>query len=371
MNNKVRIKVSYSSYFYNFIISKSIEYSNLVKEKNNLYLNINYDDYNYISKFFEVKIIKYYGKRFIKNFFFINKYFILSFLICLFLLDILCNTIFNINIYCEDDKVKNDIKLFLSDNDISIYKKKKDYKYIQSIKEKILNKFDYIDWIEISEDGCNYNIDVILKRNSNLNNEYSHCDIVASKDGLIKHIVTYNGVKVKEENEYVKKGDVLISGSLNYNENNLNNEVAKGEVYAEVWYVTNVVVPLNYEEYVRSGKVFNRYYLNIFNKEFTLTGKYDSNNLFKEKECILDKPYLFFKLYKEKREEYYYKNVSLSINEAYNIGISKSDKYINDLLSEEEYIISKNVLKKEDNSSKIYLEVFYKVYENIGETLYY
>ena len=35
-------------------------------------------------------------------------------------------------------------------------------------------------------------------------------------------------------------------------------------------------------------------------------------------------------------------------------------------LDKDEYIISKKVLKKEVNSSKIYLEVFFKVYENIA-----
>ena len=34
----------------------------------------------------------------------------------------------------------------------------------------------------------------------------------------------------------------------------------------------------------------------------------------------------------------------------------------------EEYIISKNVLKNELKSSKMYIEVFFKVYENIGTT---
>ena len=37
-------------------------------------------------------------------------------------------------------------------------------------------------------------------------------------------------------------------------------------------------------------------------------------------------------------------------------------------LNKDEYIISKKVLKKEVNSSKMYVEVFFKVYENIGVT---
>jgi hypothetical protein len=38
------------------------------------------------------------------------------------------------------------------------------------------------------------------------------------------------------------------------------------------------------------------------------------------------------------------------------------------MLDNDEYIISKKILKKEAFSSKIKIEVFYKVYENIGIT---
>ena len=55
----------------------------------------------------------------------------------------------------------------------------------------------------------------------------------------------------------------------------------------------------NYVEYVETGKTINHYYLDIAGKKMTLTGKYDSTRTMNTKKLILDKPYLFFKLYKE------------------------------------------------------------------------
>ena len=48
--------------------------------------------------------------------------------------------------------------------------------------------------------------------------------------------------------------------------------------------------------------------------------------------------------------------------------MEKSVFEIENSLDDGEYIISKNVLKKGVKSSKMYLEVFFKVYEDIGVT---
>ena len=50
------------------------------------------------------------------------------------------------------------------------------------------------------------------------------------------------------------------------------------------------------------------------------------------------------------------------------IGLNESETKMKESLDSDEYIISKKVLKKEVKSSKINIEVFYKIYENIGYT---
>ena len=67
-------------------------------------------------------------------------------------------------------------------------------------------------------------------------------------------------------------------------------------------------------------------------------------------------------------KKYEYKEFIINEKEAYNEAIKRSDIKIKNMLDNDEHIISKNVLKKEVFSSKIKVEVFYKVYENIGLT---
>ena len=370
-NNKVKIIVyENSNKFLNYLVYHSIYYEDLTLNDNYI-LTIDYEDYKKISRRYKTKIIKYYGKRFIINYIDTNKYMLISLFISFLVLYLLTNTIFKININTNDEKLYNLINNSLKENNISIYKRKKSFKELKKIKNKIIkNNEDSLEWIEIKEKGCIYNVELTARvKNKENNSDNNPKDIVASKDGLIKYITSSSGVKLKDVNDYVKKGEVLISGNIIKGEDTLITQVrAKGKVYAGVWYTVNITIPFNYVEYVETGKVINHYYLDIAGKKFTLIGKYDSNFTMNTKDLVLEKPYLFFKLYKETKREYKYKEFNINENEAYKEALKRSENKIKSKLNDNEYIISKKVLKKEVFRSKMNIEVFFKVYENIGVT---
>ena len=368
--NKVRIVVNENNNkFLNYLIYNKIYYDSLNKYNEYFVLDVSYDDYLYIRRRYKCHIVKYYGKKNIVNIYENNKYVLLSLIISFMLLFLLCNTIFDIKINSDDKDIINIINNSLSDNDIDVYKRKVSFDKLNSIKNKILedNK-DTLEWIEIREKGCIYYIDVTprVKSNNNVDNALPS-DIVALKDGVIKHIVVHRGSKVIDNGDYVKKGDVLISGNIIKNENVIDRVHSEGVIYAETWKTVNISIPFKRIDYVYK-KTINHYYLDIFGHEFTISGKYDSDNTINKKSIVLDKPYLFFKLYKEEKKIYDYNEVILNVEEAYNEAINRSVNIINKKLSSDEYIISKKVLKKEVKRSKINLEVFFKVYEKIGVT---
>lgn len=368
--NKVRIVVNENSNkFLNYLIYNKIYYDSLNKYNEYFVLDISYDDYLYIRRRYKCHIVKYYGKKNIVNIYENNKYVLLSLIISFMLLFLLCNTIFDIKINSDNKDIINIINNSLSDNGIGVYKRKVSFDKLNSIKNKILedNK-DTLEWIEIREKGCIYYIDVTprVKSNNNVDNSLPS-DIVAEKDGVIKHIVVHRGSKVIDNGDYVKKGDILISGNIIKNENVIDKVHSEGVIYAETWKTVNISIPFKRIDYVYK-KTINHYYLDIFGHKFTISGKYDSDNTINKKSIVLDKPYLFFKLYKEEKKIYDYNEVILNKEEAYNEALNRSIDVINKKLSSDEYIISKKVLKKEVKRSKINLEVFFKVYEKIGVT---
>lgn len=368
--NKVRIVVNENSNkFLNYLIYNKIYYDSLNKYNEYFVLDVSYDDYLYIRRRYKCHIVKYYGKKNIVNIYENNKYVLLSLIISFMLLFLLCNTIFDIKINSDNKDIINIINNSLSDNGIGVYKRKVSFDKLNSIKNKILedNK-DTLEWIEIREKGCIYYIDVTprVKSNNNVDNALPS-DIVAEKDGVIKHIVVHRGSKVIDNGDYVKKGDILISGNIIKNENVIDKVHSEGVIYAETWKTVNISIPFKRIDYVYK-KTINHYYLDIFGHKFTISGKYDSDNTINKKSIVLDKPYLFFKLYKEEKKIYDYNEVILNKEEAYNEALNRSIDIINKKLSSDEYIISKKVLKKEAKRSKINLEVFFKVYEKIGVT---
>lgn len=368
--NKVRIVVNENSNkFLNYLIYNKIYYDSLNKYNEYFVLDVSYDDYLYIRCRYKCHIVKYYGKKNIINIYENNKYVLLSLIISFMLLFLLCNTIFDIKINSDNKDIINIINNSLSDNGIDVYKRKVSFDKLNSIKNKILedNK-DTLEWIEIREKGCIYYIDVTprVKSNNNVDNALPS-DIVAEKDGVIKHIVVHRGSKVIDNGDYVKKGDILISGNIIKNENVIDKVHSEGIIYAETWKTVNISIPFKRIDYVYK-KTINHYYLDIFGHKFTISGKYDSDNTINKKSIVLDKPYLFFKLYKEEKKIYDYNEVILNKEEAYKEALNRSIDVINKKLSSDEYIISKKVLKKEVKRSKINLEVFFKVYEKIGVT---
>ncbi len=180
-------------------------------------------------------------------------------------------------------------------------------------------------------------------------------------------MVTKSGTRIKDLNEVVKKGEVIISGNIMKDENLVEQVEADGEVFGETWYTVTTTVPYTHVEYEKTGTTINHIYMNIFGKKITLMGKYETNESMNTTTVLLDKPYLFFNIMKEQKELYKYVTHNLSEEEAYEEAIKRSDKGVEDSLDYGEYIIDKKVLKKNVYSSKIEVEVFYKVYESIGE----
>ena len=347
-----------------------IYYKDLNIKNNGIELEINIKDYKKVRNIFitkKVKKINYKGFIKIKYFFIDHYIFILSMIMSYIILIILSNTIFFINIKTNNYELKRLIEIELNKNGIKKYTRKKSYEELSKIKENIMANNKYkLEWIEIDDIGVTYIVELTERITNKENKNETINDIVANKDGLIKKIIVQKGTSIKYVNDYVKKGEVIISSNIIKNEEIVDYTNSSGQVYAEVWYIVNTTVPFDFIEYKTTGKKINHYYISFLGNKMTLLGKYDAALALTEEKILIDKPYLFFKLVKETKEIYEYQESKLNQIEAYNEALKRSDKSINVKLDSDEYIIDKKVLKKNVFSSKIEVEIFYRVYENIG-----
>lgn len=308
---------------------------------------------NYYSK---ITILEYKGtKKILLN---IKKHSfdLLMLLVLILSLYIISNFVISIDILHENQKLIDNIKEILMQKNIKTFQYKKTLNELNAISDEILyENRNILDWIAIDRKGMKYIVSFEERILNKDKETYPYCDVIANKDGVIQKIIATSGVTIVEKAMYVRKGDLLISGTIMNNEEVKDETCATGEVYAEVWYKVNITVPLEYEEKEFTDK--NRY-------NFILNG----NSLFKKKYEYYDKENVFtigpLKLIKEM--EYVVTSKKHGIEEAKETGISLAKQRLLEQLDKKSEIISEKVLKEEVNNSKIELEVFMSVLEDIG-----
>ena len=356
----------------NYIYKNKIELFNLKKVN---YKEINIEiyekDLNKIKKISilnKVKVIDYKGKLKIKKIISYNKILLLSLFIGFIFLIFLSNIIFKIEVVHTSSKLKELIFNELEKNGIRKYQFKKDFDELEKIKNNILNNNKKsIEWLEIERVGTKYIIRVEDRKINEYSNDFTYQDIIATKDGVIKKIIANNGVKVKKVNDYVKKGDILISGSIYLNDSLKGMVKATGTVYAEVWYKTSIEYQILEEIKEETGNNITTYSINFLNKSINLKrNKYLISNKVSSKllsNNILPISISIDKIYEEKVINGIYIEGEALLNAK-----RYSKEKVIEMLKSDEYIISDKVLNYRVDSNIIYLDMFYKVYSNITGT---
>lgn len=352
----------------------------------NIYLkNINISDYFFtaiidkesldilldIKTCYDIEIIETLGIMYYKEMLRTNFIFILSFFIGFLVYLCLSNIIFDVEIVTNDIDLEKKLMIELEKYEIRKYTTIKKYDYIQDIKNKILNDFNSsIDWIEIERLGTKYYVK-LEKRIINVEKEkdkYRH--VIAKRDGVLKKIVARDGEVVKKINDYVNRGEIIISGEIHKGDDVKDNIPADGDIFAEVWYKVNVVLPVNYYEKKLTGdnkNVFNIRFLtkniNVFDNNKYLNKQLTTRNLYND---FYD---MFSINFNEEKKLFIEDDVNTITSE--NIAIKYAREKILNILDKGEYIISQKKLKTIINDSTIKIEVFFKVYENISQYKYY
>ena len=332
---------------------------------------LKYKDYRELTKYksiYKISIINTYGKLKIRKIVKKNQILIVSLLIGISIIITLSNIIFSIDIIHEDKEIRRLLKEELEKNGIKKYKFKKSFSKLEKIEDKILeeNK-DKLEWIEIKESGTKYIVRIEERKINDNKKEYEYQNIISKKKATITEIKALRGEKVKNVNDYVNKGDIIIAGYITLPNNSKIPIMASGEVYGEVWYKVSMQYPYIYREENLTGKNKTIYVLKLINKRISFFNfkKYKS---FKSKDKILLSNQLStIKLIKEKQYEL------KVLDEVYpeDIAINKAKDYIERKLKKDNPNIKEIkkiiIINKEEKETILDIKMFISVIENIGE----
>ena len=373
MNSYVKINICGKNprLFIKRLMSYNIQFKKLKEvNRNNITVIISYDDYKKInekSSIYDICILKLYGPIKLSCFFKNNKIFIICFIISTMFLFLLNNIIFDIDVIHNDEKLRNLIEEELKSYNVKKMKFIPNYDKISTIKKKIINKNkDKIEWIEIKPHGNKLIVKVAEKRLNKKQENLPKRHIIAKKSGIITKVEAQNGVILKKKNDYVNKGDILISGDIIKDETVKGQVVAKGVVHAETWYKVSAEYPLYYKQTIYLDEIKNNVIFKVFNKEYALRKNYAKSHLEKEIKIVNSKIFPF-EISMEKQRKTKTVKQKLSVEEARKKAIELTTSKIKARLKSDEYIISKKTLNFYAKDSKIVMDIFYKVYENITD----
>lgn len=321
-----------------------------------------------VKTIYEIEVVCINGvQKFIQNLK-KNKYVILFIMIGLCFLYFLCNTVFKIEVVHNKPEIRTLLLEELENYGISKYSQKKSYEELQKIKKGIIEKYkDKIEWLEIEELGTTYRVRVeeriILKED----NSYIKRDIVAKKSALLLKVEAKRGEILKEINQYVREGETVVTGEIKLYEDTKDMIMADAQIYGEVWYKASVEYPLHYQEEKETGKTKTVYVIQFLNHEFELFNfqKYKHKKV--KNKTLLKSNLLPFRFVKQTQKEVHVIDQKLNQEEAVKKAMEEAILKIKSKLNDKEKIIDSKKLKVEQNNSKIILEAFFSVMENITE----
>ena len=344
MNNKIKIRILCRNpkNFLQEIIKNKINLYNIKLNKKYLEVIILNKDISKIEKIkylHKIKIIDYYGLSKIKYLLLKNKAFIIFIIIGLLINIIFSHIIFDIKIETPNKELKKVIIKDLKDNNISKYHFKLTSKKKNLAKANILSKeHDKIEWLEIEEHGTKY---IIKVQERKINKKEDNC---------------YPRNIVSTPNE------ILISGLIYNKEKIVSKKCARGKVLGEVWYKVKVEIPkITKKEIPVKASTYGITY-KIFDKEYNLGNKYKN---YKQNDYnIIDSKIIPIKFGISKYKKVKIITSSRNIENVDKYALDIAIKKINKQLANP-HIINKKVLKKQLKNSKIIIDVFVAVEEDI------
>lgn len=161
--------------------------------------------------------------------------------------------------------------------------------------EKYLrNNFDDLTWVSVEINGTR--LVIYVKENDEdyiVSEKYTQCNLIASKSGVIKSIITRSGTPMVKPGDEVSEGDILVSGIVNVYDDygtvlSSKQVAADADILIETDYEYNDKLDSRYNYKLMTGKSRKNYYVEVFGKIFQL----GFSNDFEYSDCITNDNHL-------------------------------------------------------------------------------
>lgn len=362
MKNKYLVKMKFNDYKN----IKNIKATNIFINENEISFKTDQKSLNILRNRFEYIYFQNILKTKLKNIFLNHFMTIIGIIIFSLFIFILSKTIVKVE-FSDENTYDSDVyeKVIKELDSIGPFKfLNKDLKEIDSDLKKL---FYHYEWIGIKRKGTVLLIDIV---ESNLKDNEDEKNIVGSiyskYDAIVKKYYLSKGIINVTEEQYVNKGDLLISGMIKHYNNEIEMVKADGVVIGEVLKYYDLVINKEEITEIRNGKIYYQDFLFFKDKRI---GK--EKNKFDSFDYVLEERFSLFGIIKINRIYYYEKEIVNNIynlDDAITLGKSKIyNQFYNNKISDIENIKYIKLVRNYEDDKKIYLKFVIKSEESIGE----
>src|SRR5699024_2108354 len=120
---------------------------------------------------------------------------------------------------------------------------------VEEVEKTIMDTLPQLLYISVKKRGTIYTIEAIEKKEEEEEYTNKPNDLIAIKSGVIEKMFIKEGQTVVQVNDFVQKGDTLVTGVINKSkseqhtsdedeetEKDITYVASEGEVYANTWY---------------------------------------------------------------------------------------------------------------------------------------
>lgn len=352
----VRIRGSAPERFINLCCNKKIFLWDLMRIEEDYQFHISVKNYKKLKPIAKkTGIIPHITKK--KGFpFFLHRYrkrkgFFAGLFICIVLVYIMSLFIWDINIQGGSKYTPEAMIKFLDENKVytGILKKKVD---CQEIEETIRLAYNDIGWVSAEVKGTRL---IIKTTETNMpapaQKAMAPSHMVATKNGIVKKIVTRSGTPMVKVGDVIKKGDILVSGILNVKgdfDDIIRRQpvVADASISCKTYYDYYDSFSLDYIEKLFAGDNIKGYYITMLGKKIFLynpRNSYDKYDIIVNENTlhVTDSFYLPFRYGTITTRSYEDNKRTYTQEEAFAIAKAKLKRYF-DRLNENKVLITEN-----------------------------
>lgn len=245
---------------------------------------------------------------------------------------------------------------------------------MEKIQRELLKQVPNASWVGFEMKGTTAMIKVaekVLPEEQRPNLRHNH--LIATKKAVVYYIFAERGKPLVRVNDVVKPGQILISGILG-NEEYSSVDTARGIVEGEVWYESEIEVPLKQNRPILTGDYYKEKYLTIGNWNLKISGYFQTpfNHAIKTEETATVpwiKKYFNLGMKTITYQEDTIHESLINEGEASSLGKRFARENLLKQLDASARIKDEKVLHQRLENGKVYIKIHYIVIENIVKEL--